>query len=107
MKQSFVIFLQRLGAALGSGWRRLICWLFNLRRRLLRKRLADYPVLVLDREIEERSPATPWWHGYVPGRKTPLTLEEISHDLQRIAGDPDVKGVILLVKGAAQICTPA
>src|SRR4051794_11627474 len=101
MKQALIHFMQRLGTALGSGWQQLICWLFNLRRRIFRKALADYPVLVLDREIEERSPTMPWWCGYLPGRKTPLTLETISHNLRRIAGDPDVKGVIFLVKGAA------
>lgn len=101
MQQRLFNLFQQVGAALGAGWQQLLCALANLRRRIFRKRLPDYPVIVLDREIEERSPTSPWWHEYLPGRKTPLSLEELSHTLQRIAGDPDVKGVIFLLKGVA------
>ncbi len=101
MKQPLINFLQRLGAALATGWQQLLCALANLRRRIFRKRLTDYVIIVLDRELEERPPAAPWWYAYLPTHKTPLTLEELSQSLQRIAGDPDVKGVIFLFKGAA------
>lgn len=100
IKQRFIHFLQQLGGVLALNWQRLICALANLRRRLLRKQLADYLVLVLDREIDERPPANPWWYEYLPGRKTPLSMEDISQALQRIAGDPDVKGALFLFRGA-------
>jgi protease-4 len=89
---------RRGGDALGMGWQWLLCGLANLRRRLLRGRLADYPVLVLNQAIEERTPARPWWYGYLPGHRPPLTMEEIARTLQRIAGDPDVRGVVFLIK---------
>ncbi len=101
MPQWLVNLLQQIGATLAAGWQQLLCALANLRRRIFRKRLPDYPVIVLDREMTERSPSAPWWYEYLPGRKTPLTIEELSQNLQRIAGDPDVKGVVFLVKGAA------
>ncbi|CAN5480699.1 S49 family peptidase [soil metagenome] len=101
MQQRFINLLEQIGAGLGAGWQQLICALANLRRRIFRKRLPDYAVIIIDREIEERSPSAPWWHEYLPWRKTPLTIEEISHNLQRLAGDPAVKGVIFLLKGAS------
>lgn len=98
-------FLQRLnqlrqgsGRQLAHGWQRLLCGLFNSRRRLWRKHLPDYVVIVLDQEIRERDPETPWWYDYIPGRKAPLTIEWLTSALERIAGDPDVKGVIFLTK---------
>ena len=89
-----------LGRALSLGWQRLLCGLFNLRRRLFRKRLADYVVFVLDQELAERNPDQPWWYGYIPGRKEPMTLEYLDDALVRVADDPAVKGVVLLIKGA-------
>lgn len=98
-------FLQRLnqlrqnsGQQLAHGWQWLLCALLNLRRRLWRKHLPDYIVIVLDQEILERTPDTPWWYAYIPGRKEPLTLEWLTTALERIAGDPAIKGVIFLAK---------
>ena len=93
--------MQQITRAIGAGWQQLLCGLANTRRRIFRKRLADYPVLVLDREIDERPPATPWWYSYLPGYKAPVTLESISHALQQVAGDPDTKGVVFLFKSPA------
>ncbi len=99
-------FLQRLnqlrhasGQGIAQLWQRLICALFNLRRRLRRKQLPDYLIFVLDQALAEREPDTPWWHAYIPGRKAPLTLEYLTTALERIAGDPAIKGVIFLGKG--------
>lgn len=90
--------LKQSTRAVGVGWRRLICALFNLRRRLFRKRLDSYVVITLSRELEERDPHEPWWYDFIPGRKPPQTIESLHHALQRIAVDPAVKGVLFLVK---------
>ena len=73
----------------------------NLGRRALKRRLPDHVVINLNREIVEREPAAPWWHDYVPGLPSPISIEELGESLWRIAGDPDVKGVVFLVESAA------
>jgi protease-4 len=80
------------------GWQRLVCALANRRRWLWRKQLPDYVLFVLDQELLEREPHTPWWQEYIPGRKEPLSIEWLTTALERIAGDPTVKGVIFLGK---------
>ena len=98
-------FLQRLasvarasGRGIALGWQWLVCALANRRRWLWRKQLPDYVLFVLDQELLEREPHTPWWQEYVPGRKAPLSIEFLTAALERIAGDPTVKGVIFLGK---------
>jgi len=98
-------FLQRLAQVSHTGsrglalsWQRLVCGLANLRRRLRRKQLPNYVLFVLDQELLEREPHTPWWQEYIPGRKAPLSIEFLTAALERIAGDPTVKGVIFLGK---------
>ncbi|MEZ4673624.1 MAG: signal peptide peptidase SppA [Caldilineaceae bacterium] len=93
--------LQSSLQALGRLWQRLICALFNLRRRLLRKRLDGFVVFTLDRELEERDPEQPWWYQYLPGYKPPQTLEALNSALRRVAADPAVKGILFLVKTPA------
>ncbi|MEZ4863815.1 MAG: signal peptide peptidase SppA [Caldilineaceae bacterium] len=83
---------------IGDAWRRAWCALANLRRRLFHGRLPDYVVITLDQEIEERTPEHPWWMSYIPGRKEPISLEWLAEVLERIAGDPTVRGVVFLVK---------
>ena len=90
---------QASGKGLAWGWQWLVCALANLRRRLRRGQLPAYVLFVLDQELREREPETPWWYDYIPGRKAPLTLELLATALERIAGDPTVKGVIFLCKG--------
>lgn len=85
---------------LGSLWDRFVCFIANTLRRLQRKRLADYAVIVLDQEISERTPELPWYYSYLPGYRPPLSLEFLHNALHRIALDPDVRGVIFLMKGA-------
>lgn len=93
--------LQRVGRASGSAWQRLICGLANLRRRLFRQRLPDYVVFTLNQTLAERPPVTPWWYDYIPGLKAPMSLAELSQSLERIAGDPAIKGVLFLARGAS------
>lgn len=73
----------------------------NLGRRALKRRLPDHVVIRLDREIVEREPAAPWWHDYVPGLSSPISIEALGESLRRIAGDPDVKGAVFLVESGA------
>lgn len=86
-------------AGIAAAWDRLGCWFANQRRRLLRSRLPDYVVIVLDHAISERAPDVPWWYAYMPGLKLPLSLEYLHDALRRIAVDPDIRGVVFLMKG--------
>jgi protease-4 len=88
-----------VGNALGLTWQRLVCALANGRRRLRRGRWADYAVILMDHAVTERAPDVPWWYAYIPGLKLPLSLEYIHNALRRIAQDPDIKGVVFLLKG--------
>lgn len=88
-------------------WRRLatagehtLHRLSNLRRRWFKRRLPDYVVVTLDSELLERDPSTPWYYELAPGYRKPLTLEGIRRILDRIADDPDVRGVLFFFKGA-------
>ena len=80
-------------------WDQLGCALGNLRRSLFQSRRADYPIIVLDHAIAERAPDVPWYYAYVPTLKLPLSLEYLHDALYRIAHDPDVRGVLFLMKG--------
>ncbi len=93
--------LGRFVSLLRTLLNRLGCALINLRRRLFRGRLPDYVLFTLDRDIEERSPDRPFWRQFLPGDKPPITLESLGEALRQIAGDPDVRGVVLLLKSPA------
>ena len=84
-----------------TWWAYLIASIFNGRRWLFRKQIPDYPVIVLDSEIEERMPQLPWWQSFGPLRKTPMSMEELNDALQKIARDPLTKGVLFLFKSPA------
>lgn len=97
----FFSWLPRAGSALGMALRRLHAGTANLRRRLLKHRLPDYVVIIVDQTLTERAPALPWWRTLGPGAKPPLSLESLVGALQRIADDPGVRGVLLLFKDAS------
>ena len=90
---------RRLRSFLGSSWRRFICGLFNFRRWILQRRLADYVVFELTSELVERAPVLPRWYAFLPGLRVPLSLEYLDRAFYQTARDPDVKGIVLLVKG--------
>jgi protease-4 len=91
--------LGTLGRGLASLWDEVVCAVANLRRGLRRNQMADFPVILMDHAISERAPLVPWYYAYVPGIKLPLSLEYLHTALYRIAGDPDVRGVLFLMKG--------
>ncbi len=91
--------LAHFGELLGAGWARLICGIANLRRRLFRKALPDYAVIVLNGSISERPPQVPWWQRFLPGGdEPPLSLAALATTLDQLAGEPLIRGVIFLVK---------
>lgn len=91
--------LAHLGELIGIGWTRLVCTLANLRRRLFRKALPDYALIMLSGTISERPPRAPWWQRFLPGADEPaLSLATLATTLDQIAGDPAIRGVIFLVK---------
>lgn len=90
----------RFGAAVGLAWRRMTASLANLRRRVLHSHLPDYVVLTLDGPLRDLPPESPWWLRFVPGFQPPLSLYGLRSALRRIASEPDIAGVVLLVKGA-------
>jgi protease-4 len=91
--------VKRIGRVAGRGASQVGAALVNTRRRLMRGRIPDYIVITLDRALAERPGQRPWWLAYLPGVEEELTLAGLSQVLQRIAGDPDVRGVLFLLKG--------
>ena len=75
-------------------------WIANRRRRLFLSQLPDYVVFTLDQPLEERAASRPWWMGLIPGRQAALTLESLSADLHRVAADPALRGIVLIVRGS-------
>jgi protease IV len=86
---------------LGQLWQRLLCWIFNLRRGWGRRRLPDYVVFTLEGELVERTPIQPRLYSLLPFFQTPVTFESLTEALRRVSQDPDVRGVLFLVKGAS------
>lgn len=92
--------LRTIGQTSARTWQRLLCGAANLRRRLLRQRLPDYVVITLNDALNERPPQQPWWRTVIPGQQPALSLADLSDALRRVAGDPALRGIILLYKGA-------
>lgn len=80
--------------------RRTSAALANARRRLMRRRLPDYVTITLDGPLRELTPDLAWYFRFLPGATEPMSVQKIALDLRRIAEDPDVRGALLLVKGA-------
>jgi protease-4 len=105
-------WLRPLGKALsnifnfiGQGWQRLICAIFNLRRGWMRRRRPDYIVFTLDGELTERTQPQPWIYRQLPMFQPPASMDSLSEALRHIAQDPDVRGVVFLVKGLGPALT--
>ncbi len=98
-------WMNKLFDALGALWQlwrrvwvHLICDFYNLRRRIFRGRMAEFPVITLDGPITERVASVPWFYAYLPNFSVPMSLQFLNKALRRMAEDPDLKGVIFLVK---------
>lgn len=82
-------------------WGRFVCSVGNAWRRLRKASLPDYVVITLQGDLRERDPERPWFVDFLPGYHPPQTLESLQRALDRIADDPDVRGVVFLFKGAS------
>jgi protease-4 len=73
-------------------------WLFVLNswRRLLRRHV-DYVYLSLSGELPEFTPRPPLAQRLL-GTRLPLSMEQLRARLQRIAADPRVRGVVLVLR---------
>ena len=91
--------ISAVGRLIGRIGRWVFYALLNGRRRLARRKWADYVVFALDGEFLERTPSQPWYYSFLPLTSTPQTIEEISAALRAIVADPDVAGVLVLVRG--------
>jgi protease IV len=92
---------KRLRTELRATWQQMTCVIANTRRRLYKRRLPDYVVITIDGELQERDPETPWYYDFVPGYRGAQTIEGLHRVLDRVADDPDVRGVLFLFKGAS------
>jgi protease-4 len=92
---------EKLFHGIGRAWQWLVRALFNLRRRLFLRRLPDYVVITLSGDLLEREPQLPWYYHYLPMlASSPPSIEYIRSALQRVADEPQVRGVVFLFKGA-------
>jgi protease-4 len=71
------------------------------RLRLLKRRGMDYVVLRVRGPFPERTPEPqrPFPLSLLPWPAPPPSVEAFTHALERLAGDPRVKGVVLLISG--------
>ena len=63
------------------------------------RRLPDYVVMTITGDLLEREPQVPWYYDYLPMYTTPLSIEYIRRVLQRVADEPNVRGIVFLFKG--------
>lgn len=94
-KNPWQVFVRGLAAF----WEQFFCSFSNARRSLFGGHRADYAVIRLDHALAERTPDLPWYYAYIPTVKPPLSLEYLHEALERIARDPDLRGVVFLLKG--------
>ena len=90
---------ERILIAIFGAWHWLVRMLFNLRRLLFMRRLPDYVVMTITGDLLEREPQVPWYYDYLPMYTTPLSVEYIRRVLQRVADEPNVRGIVFLFKG--------
>ena len=97
-------FLGRIVGGIGRGisllWQLCVCGLANLVRGLSKGSRADYVLFELSGPLLERTPQRPRYLSFLSFGKPALSVEFLHEALRKIAGDPDVRGVLFLVKGA-------
>ena len=84
-----IVWFVNLLRALGNLWRRML------------RRHVDYVRIEIGGTLPEFAPASPWWQRRFLQRSTPASLQGLRRQLQRIAADPQVRGVILRINGLA------
>src|SRR5262245_20967954 len=72
----------------------------NLWRKIWRRRVA-YVRIELPGELLEFAAAVPWWQRRFFQRSAPASLQGLRRQLQRIAADPQARGVLLRINGLA------
>jgi len=80
-------------------WQVFICGLLNLRRSLSPSSRADYVQFEISGSLLERNPQQPWYFSFLPFGRPGLTFETLHHAMRQTAADPNVSGVLFLVKG--------
>ena len=81
-------------------WQVCVCRLANLVRRLSKGSWADYVLFELSGPLLERTPQRPRYFNLIARGKPPPSIESLTSALREIAEDPDVQGVVFLIKGA-------
>lgn len=92
--------LQRSGAALGLNLRRAGAALSNGRRHLVRRRLPDYVSFSLAHPLRELAADSPWYVRWFAPTAMPASLQGLAARLRRVAEEPAVRGLLLIVKSA-------
>lgn len=83
----------------------IITWFINLVRairnswRRLWRRRVDYVRIELKGALPELAEPPTWWQRWVLGAHEPLSLQTLRGRLLRIAADPHVRGVLLVIDG--------
>ena len=88
----------RLLRGISLLWQVCVCWLANLLRGLSKGNRADYVLFELSGPLPERTPQRPWYLALPSFGRVPLSVETLHNALRQIAADPDVRGVLFLVK---------
>ena len=92
--------LARLLRGLSLLWLVCACSFANLLRGLFKGARADYVLFELSGPLPELTPQRPWFMALGPLGRPSLTVESLHSALRQIAEDPDVRGVLFLVKGS-------
>ena len=92
--------VMRLVRGIAWLWQACGCLVANGVRRLSKGSWADYVLFELSGPLLERTPQRPRYLNIVSRGRPALTVEALHDALRRIAEDPDVRGVVILVKGA-------
>ncbi len=93
-------WLQQSARTINLAWRRGLAAFSNARRRAGRKLLPDYVLFTLDQSLADIAPDQPWWMRFAPVAQPPQSLLGLQAALRHVAEDPDVRGIVFLVKGA-------
>lgn len=89
MFSTILLFLANLVRRVRNGW-----------RTLLRRRVA-WVRIELDGALPEFAATPRWWQRRFLGMRQPTSLQRLRRQLQRIAADPNTRGVVLKINGLA------